>query len=131
MLDINLKAPFLLCKDIVPHLEKRGGGSIVLGLGLYGMSKLGLIGLMKALTPELASKNIRINSLNPALILTKFAEPFTHIKEHSEPILRTVPMGRFGTVEECSGVVSFMVSEDASYITGESFIVAGGLAARL
>ncbi|XP_076449875.1 dehydrogenase/reductase SDR family member 4-like [Babylonia areolata] len=140
--DTNVKATFFLCKDVVPYLEKRGGGSIVLvssragfvpetTIGAYSISKTALLGLTKALAPELASSNIRVNCLAPGLIKTKFSKALWESDSTLEEIHRGIPMHRAGVPEECAGVVSFMVSEDSSYMTGETIVVSGGLSSRL
>ncbi|KAL8599604.1 Dehydrogenase reductase SDR member 4 [Nucella lapillus] len=140
--DTNVKATFFLCKDVVPHLEKRGGGSIVLVgsiagyspsalMGAYGVSKTTLLGLTKALAPELAPRNIRINCLAPGLIKTRFSKAVWENDTVQNELLRNTPMHRAGVPEECSGVVSFLVSQDSSYMTGETIVVSGGMSARL
>ncbi|XP_077868966.1 dehydrogenase/reductase SDR family member 4-like, partial [Saccoglossus kowalevskii] len=83
--DVNVKSAFFLVKEIVPHMEKRGGGNIILvssvggyrpegPLGAYSVSKTGLLGLTKALVPECSAKNIRVNAIAPGVIQTRFSE---------------------------------------------------------
>ncbi|KAK7460333.1 hypothetical protein BaRGS_00038921 [Batillaria attramentaria] len=140
--DTNVKATFLLCKEVVPHLEKRGGGSIVLVgsfagyrpnpmIGAYSVSKTALLGLTKTLAPELAGKNIRVNCLAPGIIKTKFSRALWENDTVHDIAMQQVPMGRMGTPEDCAGTVSFLVSDDANYITGETVVVSGGMTSRL
>jgi len=136
--------PILGCPEeaCVPLFEARGGGSAVfvssIGgfqpipfLGPYSVSKTALFGLTKALATEVASDNIRVNCIAPGIIKTKFAEALTDNETIAEKALETLPMGRFGAPEEMGGVVSFLVSDEASYLTGETIVLAGGMNARL
>jgi len=140
--EINVKTAFLLFRDCVPLFNERGGGSAVfvssIGgyeaiplLGPYSVSKTALLGLTKALATEVASSNIRVNCLAPGIIKTKFAAALTESEEISEKALDAVPMGRFGAPDEMGGIVSFLVSDEASYITGETVLATGGVHARL
>ncbi|XP_070565000.1 dehydrogenase/reductase SDR family member 4-like [Ptychodera flava] len=142
--EVNLKATFLLVKEIAPYIEKRGGGSIVLVssiagfnfdilqfIGAYGTSKTAMIGLTKALVPQCAQMNIRINCIAPGLIKTKMNAGLWKNPDTYEERIKGIPMNRFGQPSECAGVVSFLCSEDASYITGETIVIAGGLSSRL
>jgi len=140
--DINVKTAFLLFKESVPLFEERGGGSAVfvssIGgfqpisfLGPYSVSKTALFGLTKALATEVAVDNIRVNCIAPGIIQTKFAAALTDNEDIAEKALESVPMGRFGKPEEMGGIVSFLVSDEASYVTGETIVLAGGMHARL
>ncbi|XP_012611515.1 dehydrogenase/reductase SDR family member 4 [Microcebus murinus] len=142
ILDINVKAAALMTKVVVPEMEKRGGGSVVIvasiaafnpfpGLGPYNVSKTALLGLTKNLAIELAPRNIRVNCLAPGLIKTSFSSVFWMDKAKEESMKETLRIRRIGTPEECAGIVSFMCSEDASYITGETVVVGGGTPSRL
>ncbi|XP_069341714.1 dehydrogenase/reductase SDR family member 4 isoform X2 [Eulemur rufifrons] len=142
ILDINVKATALMTKAVVPEMEKRGGGSVVIvasiaafspfpGLGPYNVSKTALLGLTKNLAIELAPRNIRVNCLAPGLIKTSFSSMFWMDKAKEESMKETLRISRIGKPEECAGVVSFMCSEDASYITGETVVVGGGTPSRL
>ncbi|XP_054849540.1 dehydrogenase/reductase SDR family member 4-like isoform X2 [Eublepharis macularius] len=142
ILDINVKATALLVKLVVPHMEKRGGGSIVIvssiaayspfpGLGPYNVSKTALLGLTRTLAPELAPSNIRINSLAPGLIRTKFSSALWQDKSNENKMLETMRIQRIGVPSDCSGMVSFLCSADANYITGETMVVGGGAPSRL
>lgn len=140
--DLNVKATFMLIKETVPHMQTRGGGSVTVVssiagynpipmLGPYSVSKTALLGLIKSLVPQLATMNIRINGLAPGIIETHFSQALTSIEEIAKSILSQVPLNRFGQPPECAGVVSFLSSDDASYITGETILVTGGISARL
>ncbi|GBM44186.1 Dehydrogenase/reductase SDR family member 4 [Araneus ventricosus] len=140
--DINVKAPFLLTQAAVPLIAKRGGGSIVYVssivayrplecIGAYSVSKTALLGLTKAVADQCASVNIRVNCLCPGMIHTKFGSVLLSSDEISEYIIQATPMRRVGKPDECAGIVSFVCSDDASYVTGESFVVAGGVYTRL
>lgn len=140
--ETNVKASFFLCKEIVPHMEKRGGGSVIFVssfagytpmefLGPYSVSKTALIGLTKALVPQLSSKNIRVNCVAPGVIQTKFSEQLWKNPAVKDLILQMIPMKRIGKTDEVSGLVSFLSSNDASYITGETTLVTGGIPGRL
>ncbi|XP_033044389.1 dehydrogenase/reductase SDR family member 4 isoform X2 [Trachypithecus francoisi] len=141
-LDINVKAPALMTKAVVPEMEKRGGGSVVIvasiaafspfpGLSPYNVSKTALLGLTKTLAIELAPRNIRVNCLAPGLIKTSFSRMLWMDKEKEERMKETLQIRRLGEPEDCAGIVSFLCSEDASYITGETVVVGGGTPSRL
>ncbi|XP_046544109.1 dehydrogenase/reductase SDR family member 4-like isoform X1 [Haliotis rubra] len=140
--DINVKATFFLCKETLPYIKERGKGSIVLIssvagyvpfnlLGPYSVSKTSLLGLSKAMAPELAADNIRINVVCPGLIKTKFSQALWKSDAALEKTLEGIPLRRIGDPEDCSGIVSFLASDDSSYVTGESVLVTGGMTARL
>uniref|UniRef100_G3S463 Dehydrogenase/reductase 4 n=1 Tax=Gorilla gorilla gorilla TaxID=9595 RepID=G3S463_GORGO len=141
-LDINVKAPALMTKAVVPEMEKRGGGSVVIvssiaafspspGFSPYNVSKTALLGLTKTLAIELAPRNIRVNCLAPGLIKTSFSRMLWMDKEKQESMKETLQIRRLGEPEDCAGIVSFLCSEDASYITGETVVVGGGTPSRL
>uniref|UniRef100_A0A2I3HCA8 Dehydrogenase/reductase 4 n=1 Tax=Nomascus leucogenys TaxID=61853 RepID=A0A2I3HCA8_NOMLE len=141
-LDINVKAPALMTKAVVPEMEKRGGGSVVIvssiaafspspGFSPYNVSKTALLGLTKTLAIELAPRNIRVNCLAPGLIKTRFSRQLWMDKEKEESMKEALRIRRLGEPEDCAGIVSFLCSEDASYITGETVVVGGGTPSRL
>jgi len=141
--DTNVKAPFLLTQLAAPEMEKRpGGGAVVIVaslaglnpfpfLGPYSVSKTALLGLTKALAAELAPRNIRVNCIAPGVIETKFASALTSNEDVMEHTMAFTPMKRVGVTRDVSGVASFLCSEDAAYITGETIVVAGGAPSRL
>ncbi|XP_005996001.1 dehydrogenase/reductase SDR family member 4 [Latimeria chalumnae] len=140
--EINIKAAFLLIKQVVPHMEKRGGGSIVIvssiagfqpfpALGPYSISKTALLGLTKALVPELSPRNIRVNCLAPGLIQTSFSSYLWSDEKRLKQFTKLLGITRIGQPEDCAGTVSFLCSPDAAYVTGETIVVAGGAPSRL
>lgn len=142
IMDINVKAAYLLVKEAAPHLEKRGKGSIVIVssigglvpfsmLGAYSISKTALLGMTKVLSGELASSNIRVNCIAPGIIKTKFSGALWDSPGQREMAESTNPMNRLGEPDECAGIVSFLCSEEASYITGETIVISGGATSRL
>uniref|UniRef100_A0A8C5ZJ42 Dehydrogenase/reductase 2 n=1 Tax=Marmota marmota marmota TaxID=9994 RepID=A0A8C5ZJ42_MARMA len=96
-----------------------------LGLGAYNVSKTALLGLTKTLAVELAPKNIRVNCLVPGFIKTDFSQVVSTEKNFEEYWKKIFGMQRVGKPEECAGLVSFLCSPDASYITGENIVIAG------
>ena len=141
--DTNVKAPFLLTQLVAPEIAKQQDGGAILivaslaglnpfpFLGPYSVSKTALLGLTKALAAELAPKNIRVNCLAPGIIDTKFASALTSNEEAMEATMAFTPMKRVGVPADVSGVASFLCSEDAAYITGETLVIAGGAPSRL
>ncbi|XP_077794603.1 dehydrogenase/reductase SDR family member 4 isoform X2 [Macaca mulatta] len=101
------------------------------GFTPYNVSKTALLGLTKTLAIELAPRNIRVNCLAPGLIKTSFSRMFWMDKEKEERMKETLKIRRLGEPEDCAGIVSFLCSEDASYITGETVVVGGGTPSRL
>uniref|UniRef100_A0AC35TUM6 Dehydrogenase/reductase SDR family member 4 n=1 Tax=Rhabditophanes sp. KR3021 TaxID=114890 RepID=A0AC35TUM6_9BILA len=146
LFETNVKAGFLLTKLVMPHMLKVGGGNVLFnasfggyksfkGIAAYSVTKTTLLGLTKALSDELAPKGIRVNCIAPGVIKTKMSKAMWDGNgEESQKDLATAmdtPLGRIGTPEECAGTVAFLVSEDASYITGETVVINGGGHARL
>nr|XP_021551324.1 dehydrogenase/reductase SDR family member 4 isoform X2 [Neomonachus schauinslandi] len=129
ILDINVKATALMTKAVVPEMEKRGYRQT--GLGPYNVSKTALLGLTKNLARELDQRNIRVNCLAPGLIKTSFSQVLWMDKAREESIKETMQIRRIGKPDDCAGIVSFLCSEDASYITGETVVVGGGTPSRL
>nr|AAH56583.1 Zgc:65987 [Danio rerio] len=142
ILGVNVKASFLLTKMVVPHIEKRGGGSVVIvssvagyqpmpALGPYSVSKTALLGLTRALAPELAQSNIRVNCVAPGIIKTRFSSALWENEGVLEEFLKQTSIKRLGQPEEIGGVIAFLCSDEASYITGETITVTGGMNSRL
>ncbi|XP_012589470.1 PREDICTED: dehydrogenase/reductase SDR family member 2, mitochondrial isoform X3 [Condylura cristata] len=137
ILDVNVKAPALLLSQLLPHMENRGNGSVILvssiaaymphvPLGVYNVSKTALLGLTRTLALELAPKDIRVNCLVPGVIKTNFSKVVRTGRTRAEILTPTVRVPcRIGQPEDCAGIVSFLCSPDASYITGENIVVAG------
>ncbi|EDO33036.1 predicted protein [Nematostella vectensis] len=140
--EVNVKASFLLSKDVIPHMEKRGGGNIVYissiggyqplqGLGAYSISKTTLLGLTKALADECADIGIRVNCVAPGVIKTRFSAAVRRGRDKMYSHCCIHSFHRLGTSEEIGGAVSFLCSDQASYITGETIVIGGGMTARL
>jgi dehydrogenase/reductase SDR family member 4 len=103
-------------------------------IGAYSISKTTLLGLTKALVNPCMQKGIRINGIAPGVIKTKFSQVMwegNESKASEEVAFAGCPMGRVGTPDECAGTVAFLASDDASYITGETIVTAGGMQSRL
>ena len=136
VLDVDLLGPFLCVREAVPHMLARRRGSIICvssivarrgstGLASYAAAKGGLEAMVRALAVELAKKKIRVNAVAPGVIQTEMTAELRHLSP--DEVLKHIPLGRFGEPEEVARVVRFLASDDASYITGETLGVHGGL----
>ncbi len=136
VIDVNLTSTFLLAKSAIKKMLKNKFGRIVnitsivghtgnLGQANYAASKSGIIGMSKSLAIEYAKKNITINCVSPGFIQTNMT---MNIAEKVKLYLTSrIPMGRLGTGEDVSNCVAFLSSSQASYITGETIHVNGGM----
>jgi len=136
VIDINLTSTFLLTKSAIKKMLKNKFGRIInitsivghtgnLGQANYSASKSGIIGMSKSLAIEYAKKNITINCVSPGFIQSDMT---MNIAEKVKLYLTSrIPMGRLGTGEDVSNCVAFLSSAEASYITGETIHVNGGM----
>ena len=136
VIDINLTSTFLLSKYAIKKMLKNKFGRIVnitsvvghtgnLGQSNYAASKAGIIGMSKSLAIEYAKKNITVNCVSPGFIVSDMT---MNIAEKVKLYLTSrIPMGRLGTGEDVSNCVAFLSSEQASYVTGETIHVNGGM----
>jgi 3-oxoacyl-[acyl-carrier protein] reductase len=135
MLDVNLKSAFYLVTAVARPMMKQRAGSIVLvssivglagnaGQAAYAASKAGLLGLAKSVAKELGSRNVRVNAVAPGLIETAMTESMP--EQARAHYLATIPLGRAGNPEDVSGVVTFLCSDAARYVTGQTIVVDGG-----
>ena len=137
VLEVNLIAPFLTSRAVVPPMLKQGYGRIVNVASVagkegnptashYSASKAGLIALTKSLGKELATRHILVNCVTPAAART---EIFGQMKpEHVEYMLARIPMGRFVEPHEIAALICWLASEDCSFSTGGVFDISGGRA---
>ena len=136
VIDINLTSTFLLTKNAIKKMLKNKFGRIInitsivghtgnLGQANYSASKSGIVGMSKSLAIEYAKKNITINCVSPGFIQSDMT---MNIAEKVKLYLTSrIPMGRLGTGEDVSNCVAFLSSSEASYITGETIHVNGGM----
>ena len=139
MVDVNLNSVFYLCRAAIPYLRARGGGHIVNvssnivnslpgGSSAYAATKSALVALTKVLSKEVARDNIRVNALSPGLIAAGMGQGAMDRRDAAvlERFIDTIPLGRPGEAEEIASVVTFLVSDAASYLTGQNLTVNGG-----
>ncbi|HZS87748.1 MAG TPA: SDR family oxidoreductase, partial [Chloroflexota bacterium] len=123
------------------HMAASGGGSMVMISSLNGLaaepqfadynaSKGGLIMLTRSLAVDLARHNIRVNAVCPGYVLTPMTDSYVHDPEYGAKIRAAIPMGRVADPAEIAGVIAFLASDDASYVTGELLVADGGRHAR-
>jgi len=136
VIDINLTSTFLLSKYAIKKMLKNKYGRIVnvtsvvghtgnLGQSNYSASKAGIIGMSKSLAIEYAKKNITVNCVSPGFIISDMT---MNIAEKVKLYLTSkIPMGKLGTGEDVSNCAAFLSSEQASYVTGETIHVNGGM----
>ena len=136
LLSVNVKSAFYLCAAASRMMMKQRSGSIVLissivgimgnpGQSAYAASKAALLGLTKSLAKELGSRNIRVNAVAPGLIETAMTEKMPGAAR--EYLLKQTALGRAGRPEDVSGVVRFLCSDAAGYVTGQTIVVDGGV----
>ncbi len=136
VLSVNLKGAFNFSREVIRHMLSSRFGRIVNissvvglmgnpGQSNYAASKAGLIGFTKALAREVASRGITVNAIAPGYISTSMTESLP--ENVKKMFVEMIPMKRFGTPEEVAHVVKFLVSEEASYITGQVISVNGGM----
>jgi NAD(P)-dependent dehydrogenase (short-subunit alcohol dehydrogenase family) len=138
--DVNLTSVYLCCRYGIPHLQKRGGGSIintasfvaVMGSATsqisYTASKGGVLSMSRELGVQFAREGIRVNALCPGPVNTPLLqELFAKDPERAARRLVHVPMGRFAEPEEIASAVLFLASDDSSFITASTFLVDGGI----
>jgi 3-oxoacyl-[acyl-carrier protein] reductase len=137
MIGVNLTGAFHLCRAVVPHMRRRGSGSIVniastAGLrgeanhSHYAASKGGVIALTKSLAVELAPYGIRVNTVAPGWIRTDMTAEFLTPERINDSLKEPIPLGRPGEPEDVAGPVVFLCSPLARHITGATLNVNGG-----
>ena len=136
VIDVNLTSTFLLAKYSIKKMLKNKFGRVVnitsvvghtgnLGQSNYSASKAGIIGMSKSLAIEYAKKNITVNCVSPGFIVSDMT---MNIAEKVKIYLTSrIPMGKLGTGEDVSNCVAFLSSDQASYVTGETIHVNGGM----
>ena len=136
VLDLNLRGAFLVTKAAMRPMMKQRSGRIVnvssvagvvgnAGQANYASAKAGLIGFTKTVAREMASRNITCNAVAPGFVPTDLTSDL--LRQMEDTILKQIPLGRFGTVEDVANAIAFLVSDEASYITGQVLVVDGGM----
>ena len=137
VVEVNLIAPYLTCRAVVPQMLQRGYGRIVNVASVagkegnpnashYSASKAGLIALTKSLAKELATQGILVNAVSPAAAKTAIFDQMS--EQHINFMLSKIPMGRFVQVNEIAALIGWLASEDCSFSTGAVFDISGGRA---
>jgi dehydrogenase/reductase SDR family protein 4 len=139
--EVNVLAAHRLIRLTVPKMIERGGGSVIniasiAGLrpqthGLvYSFTKAGLIMMTRVWAVEFGPHNVRVNAICPGLIETDFSAYFWQNEDHVALLRATQPIPRVGKPEEIGGMALYLASDEASFVTGQTFVVDGGATAR-
>jgi NAD(P)-dependent dehydrogenase (short-subunit alcohol dehydrogenase family) len=141
VIDINLTAPMLICRSVLPAMIDNGGGVIVnvastaafrgvRGRAAYCSAKAGLVGLTRAIAADFAKDGIRINAICPGTVDTGYTKAVLAVAEDPEATREFMTqrqlIGRMGTPEEVADTIAFMVSPQASFLHGSSIVLDGG-----
>jgi NAD(P)-dependent dehydrogenase (short-subunit alcohol dehydrogenase family) len=140
LFDINAKGAFFTVQKALPHLND--GSSVILnssvashmGFGIavaYGATKAAMRSFVRGMAADLAGRNIRVNAVAPGPIETpifdRHGAPKEQVDQTKQGFVSMVPLKRLGTPEEVAGVVSFLASQDSSFVTGIELSVGGGI----
>ncbi len=137
VLDVNLIAPFMLMRAVMPFMMKRRYGRIInmasivgvmgnAGQANYCASKGGLIAMSKAVAAEMASRGVTVNCVAPGFVQTRMTDVLPD--EVKAKMLSSIPLARLGQPQDIANAVAFLASEEAGYITGQTLHVNGGMA---
>ena len=136
LLSLNLASVIKLSRQVSRVMLARGGGNIInissvigtrgfKGTSVYGATKAALDGLSRSLARELGGRGIRVNSIAPGFLATDMTGHMPAAQKAQ--ILRRTPLGRLGEAGDVVGLIRYLISDDASFITGQTFVVDGGL----
>lgn len=136
VLNVNMKGAFCTMKQIVPIMMKQRSGRIInmssvvgvvgnAGQINYSASKAALLGMTRSLAKEVASRSILVNAVAPGFIATRMTEQLTEAQK--EAIMNQIPLRRMGQPKDIANAVAFLASDRASYITGHTLVVDGGM----
>ena len=141
ILDVNLTGPFSMSRTMVPGMKDLRWGRIINMTSImshvslpnrtgYSTTKSGLLGFTRALALELAPYNITVNGISPGPFATEMNRPLIEDPEKNSQFLASIPVGRWGKVEEIGSLAVYMCSEGAGYLTGTDVVIDGGWTAR-
>ncbi|MBN1497343.1 MAG: SDR family oxidoreductase [Spirochaetes bacterium] len=140
IIETNLTGTFICSRKAASIMKGKRSGSIVNitsiagrkaspGMGIYGIAKAGVEMMTKVLAAELASFNIRVNAVAPAMVRTDFSKPFWSNKDIAEHVVRGIPLGRIAEPIDVVHPALFLASDAAGFITGQTLVVDGGATA--
>lgn len=138
VLDVNLRAHALLTQEMLPFLEQEPGASIVGIASIEGIaanpwipsycaSKAGMLGLTRSMAAQFGASGIRVNAVCPGFVVTPMLQPALDIPEIKAEFEQAAPLGRMAQPREIATAVVFLISDDASFVTGTELVVDGGL----
>ncbi len=141
VMNANLTSVYLMCHAFIPHMTGQNYGRIINltsmmshialpGRVAYCTSKAGLLGFTKALALELAPHKITVNGISPGPVATEMNQVIIQNPELNQQFLNSLPVNRWGKVEEIGALAAFLCSEDAGFITGTDILIDGGWTAR-
>ena len=137
IMGLNLKGFFFLSQAVGRIMKEKGGGNIInissvsglrpdMGMGVYCISKAGIIMLTQVLAQEWGQYNIRVNTIAPAIVKTRFSEPIWSDPALLEKTKENIALGRIAEPEDIVGAALFLASEASSYMTGQTLVLDGG-----
>lgn len=137
--EVNLKGYFWLCKFAAQQMREQGEGGKIINvasvaglspapmMGIYSISKAGVIMLTRVLAEELASANIQVNAVAPGFFKTRFSRAIWDNPEILQTVTGSTPAGRIGALEELTGIMQYLASPASSFTTGAVFTIDGGI----